>query len=384
MKAPDDVQALLKRRFASKQREWLRFDHAPDSWPLDVPLSIPSEAQAHRDVEKVRAWARAWHAWPGPGKVVWTERHWRDLGVQKLPERILLSDATEVASWVGEGKRWARACDRYSELTSAWPILKEALPQHFDVLADYADIDFRRLADMLGWLSAHPSSGLYPRQLPIAGMDSKWIEARRGLITSLVRTLRPEIAPTADFYAACGLRPLPSAVRLRVLDPILRSRVGGLSDLMGGPDELARVPISPKRVFIVENLQSGLALPDLEGCVAFMALGYSTELIASITWIRDGECVYWGDCDTHGLAILSKVRDQLPATRSIMMDEETLLSHKALWSVEAKQHTAPYLPNLQPDEAALYAALKHNRWQDRIRLEQERIGWDYVLKRIRT
>jgi len=384
LKAPDDVRVLLKRRFANKQRDWLRLERELEGWPLDVPLSIPSESEAYRDLEKVRAWARKWKSWSGPGKVIWTERRWRDLGVQALPERVLLFEPSEVASWVGEAKRWSRACVRYAELTGTWPILKRVLPQHFDVLADYDDVEYRRLADMLGWLQAHRVSGLYPRQIPIAGMDSKWIEARKGLIASLMRTLRPEVAPGADFYAACGLKPLPVGLRVRVLDPQIRARVGGLSDIVARTEELSQVPITPERVFVVENLQTGLALPDLPGCIAFMGLGYSVELLASISWIRNAECVYWGDCDTHGLAILSKVRGQLPTVRSLMMDEETLHSHKALWSVEAKQHAAPSLPNLLPEEAALYLALKRNQWHDRVRLEQERIGWNYALDRIRN
>jgi hypothetical protein len=64
------------------------------------------------------------------------------------------------------------------------------------------------------------------------------------------------------------------------------------------------------------------------------------------------------------------------------MDQQTLLAHKALWNVESKPHSAVSLPNLTLEEAALYRALKENRWGDRVRLEQERIRWDYALERI--
>jgi hypothetical protein len=194
--------------------------------------------------------------------------------------------------------------------------------------------------------------------------------------------LREDPVLGTDFFAVCGLRPLPTAARLRVLDPDLRARIGGLSDIAARPEELAEARIAPRRVFVVENLQTGLALPDLQGAVAFMGLGYSVELLASIGWIREVPCVYWGDCDTHGLAILSKMRKLIPSVQSLLMDQQTLLAHKALWNVESKPHSAVSLHNLTLEEAALYRALKENRWGDRVRLEQERIRWDYALERI--
>lgn len=37
---------------------------------------------------------------------------------------------------------------------------------------------------------------------------------------------------------------------------------------------------------------------------------------------------YWGDLDTHGSAILDRLRAWLPQTRSFLMDRETLLDHR--------------------------------------------------------
>ncbi|NOR71388.1 MAG: hypothetical protein GQ532_17115, partial [Methylomarinum sp.] len=33
---------------------------------------------------------------------------------------------------------------------------------------------------------------------------------------------------------------------------------------------------------------------------------------------------YWGDLDTHGFAILSRLRHYYPQVKSILMDEKTL------------------------------------------------------------
>ena len=145
LKAPENVRTLLARRFASKHREWLTSPNASDSWPLELSLSLPSEEEAYRDLEAVRAWIRAWQDWDGPGSVSWTERRWRDLGSQRMPERLMLSDPEDVAVWVGQGERWKRAVARYAELKDFWPSLEKPLPRYFDVLADYSDLEFARL-----------------------------------------------------------------------------------------------------------------------------------------------------------------------------------------------------------------------------------------------
>jgi len=61
-----------------------------------------------------------------------------------------------------------------------------------------------------------------------------------------------------------------------------------------------------------------------------------------IKWIEDAHCIYWGDIDTHGFAILNRARSYLPRLKSLLMDEQTLLCHKALWVEEKQQHSADF------------------------------------------
>jgi hypothetical protein len=130
-------------------------------------------------------------------------------------------------------------------------------------------------------------------------------------------------------------------------------------------------------VLIVENLQSGLALQDTPGTVAVMALGYGVDLLAQLPWVARAHCIYWGDIDTHGFAILSRARQYVPGLVSAMMDEVTLLRFSELWSVENVQSTDdPAL--LTPQERAVYAGLREGRWGHGVRLEQERIDWQFA------
>lgn len=375
MKLPEDVRQTLVRRFQSKHREWLIGDTGESQWPLEVPLGLPTEQAALRQVDGVRAWVSAWQGWQGVGALSWCDRRWKALGVQRLPEKLALRGPEDVAMWIGESARWERAQSRYRALIARWPVLAQQLPRYFDVLADYSDADYQRLTEMLDWIASHPYSNLYPRQLPVSGLDSKWLDGRKGLLTDLVAAIQEDSSSDLDFYQRCGLKAPPLLVRMRVLDQSLRAHVGGVGDITAPVDDLAGISWPASHVFIVENLQTGLAMSDMPGAVVFMRLGYNVDVLARLPWLARARCMYWGDLDTHGFAILHRARSYIPELQSVLMDEETLLRHKALWVDEAAQHSAAELTLLTMDEQQLYRDLKQQRWGQNVRLEQERIDW---------
>ncbi len=382
MKSPEEVQKLLLRRFKNRHREWLAASGNGEQpevnvWPLAINLGAPTENQALKQVEDVRAWVAAWQSWSGAGSLSWSDRRWRKLGTQRVPEKLVLASPAEVALWVGEAERWARAQQRYNELIGRWPSLAGSLARYFAVLADYSEADYWRLVDMVAWIEANPASNLYPRQVPVAGLDSKWLEAHKGVLAYLIDAVRGESPDDGDLFRRCGLKTPPRTIRLRLLDSHLRQRVGGLGDISAPWDQLAELDIPASNVFIVENLQTGLALADLPGSVVIMSLGYGVDVLGRLPWVAKARSIiYWGDLDTHGFAILSRARAYLPGLKSILMDEETLHSHQELWVEEKSPHSAETLPLLTDAEQALYQGIKRNAWGERIRLEQERIVWD--------
>lgn len=380
MKLPEDVRQFLARRFQSKHREWLIGDPGEGQWPLEVPLGIPTEQAALKQVDGVRAWVGAWQSWQAntvqtSGTLSWCERRWKALGVQRLPEKLALRGPEDVAMWIGESERWGRGQSRYQTLTARWPVLAQQLARYFDVLADYGDADFRRMAEMLNWINLNPKSNLYPRQIPVAGADSKWLELRKGLISDLVATLQNDPTGDRDFFRRCGLRPQPQLIRMRVLDPELRARLGGLGDISAPCEDVASIGIRPTNVFIVENLQTGLAFGDLPGAVVIMRLGYAVDVLGQLPWLRKVQCIYWGDIDTHGFAILNRARTYIPSLKTVLMDESTLMSHRDLWVKEKDQHLSIELPLLTSTEQKLYQSLKSNTCGQQVRLEQERVRW---------
>lgn len=376
---PDSIRKMLRRRYAHQRRHWLG---GGGDWPLVVTLGDLSETAAARQVDFVRAWIGEWQDWRGTGTLEWQVRHWRTLGVQRLPGRLRLDSAEDVAAWLGETNRWSTARDRYQRLSARWPLLKSRLTHHFNVLADYCEGDFNRLEALLAWLNTNPKSNLYPRQLPIAGLDSKWLESRKGLVTDLMTGLRQMDPALTDVYQCCGLRPVPNLIHMRILDPALREGVGGLGDITAPVNEMAELTLPIQCAFIVENLQTGLAFEELPGTVILMGLGYGVDLLAGVRWLQNVTSFYWGDIDTHGFAILSRARSHLPGLKSLLMDEQTLLRHKTMWVEEKQQHPADRLADLTDGEQSVYCALKQHRWGLNVRLEQERVSWPEAWKAV--
>ena len=78
-------------------------------------------------------------------------------------------------------------------------------------------------------------------------------------------------------------------------------------------------------------------------------------------------------------AMLDRLRAYFPRTRSLLMDQQTLLAHRALWVREQSPHGGS-LSRLDLDERALFEELAGDRHGLGVRLEQERIPFGWVRK----
>lgn len=102
-------------------------------------------------------------------------------------------------------------------------------------------------------------------------------------------------------------------------------------------------------------------------------MGYGVAALEEIPWLSDTRILYFGDLDTHGLAILAECRKRFPQTESLLMDQATFDRFRPLAVTEARQ-AGPLPEALNESEAALYAELLRTQG----RLEQERIPLEAV------
>jgi hypothetical protein len=186
--------------------------------------------------------------------------------------------------------------------------------------------------------------------------------------------------PAARFAARHGFVHPPELVRFRMLDPHV-PLLGEARDLTVTAEAFSSLRLPVNSVIITENLVNFLAVPERPGSLAIYGGGYGFSSLRDAGWLRDCEVLYWGDLDTHGFRILDQLRTVHPHVASVLMDEETLLSHRGVWGHEPSPSRAE-LTRLTPEERALYEALEDDTYGPSIRLEQELVRWDWALERL--
>ncbi|BCX81250.1 hypothetical protein MIT9_P0828 [Methylomarinovum caldicuralii] len=374
--------ADLRRRL---QKRWRRGDFLTGAvaFPLRLPLKGPTAAAVTGRFEAVRAWVRDWQAQEGRLELEWRSVR-AAIGSQRLPAAVVFADRARLLRFLG--RQAAQDARRFevleAETLERFPELADWLQRHpLTVLKKAAHWD--KVLAVLDWFKDHPRSGLYLRQLDIPGVDTKFIESRRKLFADLLdRVLPPEAIDAtqrgaAGFEARYGLRPKPVLIRFRLLDPGLY--LHGLTDLSVPLAEFARLEPQAERLFVTENEVNFLAFPPVARGLVIFGRGFNVSVLGEIGWLQQRDIHYWGDIDTHGFAILSRLRAHLPRVHSLLMDRATLLVHRHAW-VEEPSPTAADLSRLTPEERALYGDLRRDRLGERVRLEQERVGYGWVRR----
>lgn len=373
------------------------------SLPWGIALHPPSERTALNDLNGTRQWANAWRSFrlPSEAEVTWENRSWPSIGSQSVPVRLSAYSPSAIAHLAGRGSEWSLAVKRLGDLaasmTRSWGKsliharageLQLAVRKCARQLCSMADDDWGRSLGVLQWLSENPGASCFIRELPILGIDSKWMERHRGTIEPLYEALSGQ--------PFCFRRPSP-LVRIRYLDRNLAP--SGLTDLAVTADELqhlgCRGPLHrPRSVIICENLTTMCALPTAEGALAVHGGGYRAGNLGEIRWLSEARLVYWGDLDTNGFAILDRFRAHFPQTVSVLMDKETLLHHASLCVAEEKPRRGIFEHLTREEAETLDLLLGGNDIglaphapsidfaKHALRLEQERVSWPWALERL--
>ncbi|MFT3816862.1 MAG: DUF2220 family protein [Rubrivivax sp.] len=384
---PADIVGACRSQYERHEAQWL-LDPSSDAWPLSVDLRAPSAANAAQAPASLRQWIAAWSAFEsdcrarvGQVSVSWRTVNWRVLGNVTLPDKVAFGSAETVAECAGVHARWKQLNERWHRLLELLPSMAGQVEcvRAAIATATWSTVDFDRLLTLLQWSRQGSAGGLYLRQLPLVGIHTKWVEERVGVLVPLLRVVLGRVGDLAELL---NLRSAPQTIRMRLLDPVLRAQVGKAEDLQIPVPQwssLFREP--PKRLLIVENLATGLALPDIKDTAVAMRLGNNVYALRGVAWAHDADVAYWGDIDTWGLHILARAREVFPGLQSVLMSEEVLHAHRELWTHEKTQESRP-AAHLTAEEAKLLSDLQANRWGENVRLEQERLHWPDALSAV--
>ncbi len=294
----------------------------------------------------------------------------------QIPSRALLDgydQAWELLGARAEIRQFTALADRTrAECPRLAPWLERRPAKALELSADWAD-----LLATVRWIDERQVPGMYLRQVDVPAVDTKFIGRHRGVLTEL---LDLQLAPNRidvtapDFEGRYGFARKPGYVRLR-------TTIGqhGYTELAVRADELTAPPAGITRAYVIENEITYLAFPLPSDAIVIFGGGYAVQILESLSWLASLDLVHWGDLDTHGFAILNRLRRRFPHARSLLMDSDTLLAHQTQWVTEPSP-TAAALSLLTPDEQALYAALGAGVFGPAVRLEQERISFGVIAQ----
>lgn len=292
---------------------------------------------------------------------------------QQLPTHLRLHTIDAVAHWVGSGypSQLAAIRDRWATLARAFPTTATA--GILRTVADWSDTDLRLLISTARWFAQHRVGDhtWTPRQVPVPGLHAKWLDAtsRRSLIARLIDA--PEVL----------LRSRPVQARATYLDPEHAAAGRRRWDIITTGDILD-LSYTPTTLLIVENRDTAFYFPpEVPGGLA--VLGNGDAVVNLITTIAPltaaAQVFYWGDIDSEGLRIVSRLRSRGLKLSTMLMDLPTFDAYEQYGTntdkrgklIKPGDPTPP--PHLTEEEAALYARLTDRAWTGHRRVEQERI-----------
>ena len=361
---------------------------------LRLRLTAPSSTELTERFDEVRVWMKALGCNAPPSeapryRLVMREFRHRVLGSNAVPAEVWLDKLDDALALIGKQQDLQHFVSLVQQTREQHPVLLpwlEKRPLNALALADV----WPRLLAVVAWLQAYPRPGIYLRQVGVPGVDSKVIEAHRGVLSELFDLALPPNAidssatGASQFCRRYGFRDKPLRIRFRVLDPAMaliapsidqditltQAAFGKLGDTFQN---------AVQHVFFTENEVNFLAFPPVPRSMVVFGAGYGFEVLTHAAWLHTCSIHYWGDIDTHGFSILDQLRAQLPHVQSLLMDRETLMAHRDHWGEESRPALRD-LPRLDVAEQALFDDLRHNRLQAGLRLEQERIGFDSLLR----
>lgn len=387
MKAIEQLHKQLKRYWDQYRvhQDWICDG---DLFPIQLSLGKITDKQLLHDYDAVRRWVAELEkrfSKHSSVDIEYQDVQFKTMGRQRIPVSLSVQSADGLASYLSCLQSWRSFKQQVVMIQEHQPRLNQWISDHPNEVDQYLTA-WPQLIKVIDWFLSNPQPQCYVRQLPIAGVDTKFIYQHRAILKQLLDLLLPDAAICQDvdgfqshgFERRFGLRYEEPQVRFRLLDPLLMSEFSGLDDLTLNLSAFEKLDLLVDRVFITENKVNGLAFPALKNSLVIFGLGYGIQMLKSVKWLSACQIHYWGDIDTHGFKILSQIRHYLPQTRSLLMDESTLLSSKAFWGVESTPASDNELANLHPEEQSLYQSLKQHRWATNLRLEQERIPFDQV------
>ena len=323
---PGQMTAVLRRRWDTGL--YLKNHLAEEPWqPVELPVKGPTAGELLDLLDEARQWLGRFERGTGQFCVEYRVVQGRHLGANRIPARVRVESFEQLCRILQtqpEVRRidqlLARTHDRLPAAVP-WTVANPLAALRNEAVWD-------RALETVRWIAGHAPDRLYLRQMDVEGVDTKFVERHHRLLDQLLTAVLPTDRidrEAGSFAARFRFLEKPSYTRFRLLDSEAFS--SHFTEMAVRTDELAEIVPAAATIFIVENEVTYLAFPPVPRAIVVFGSGFALTGLTRLPWLSDKDLVYWGDIDTHGFAILDRLRARFGSVRSILMDRETLLAH---------------------------------------------------------
>jgi hypothetical protein len=364
-----------------------------DIFPYSVSIPKIKDSDFKNNFDETRKWLNQIEDYfEKPGITIEKQSiKFRLFGSQNIPVKVIFENSASLAKFLGKQVELSSFYELMARTKSNFPDIYNALKLSPKMLIDNIKI-WNKVLVVSNFLKNNEMDGKYLRELAIPNIDTKFIESNKRLFKWIMDIVIPEELINKEhdgfsnygFEKRYGLNYQPTRIRFRILDPSLRKEFFDMSDIemnISEFEQLGKRELFIDNIYITENKINGLSFPDKNNSIVIFGLGYGVDTLKNSTWINSCRIHYWGDIDTHGFAILSRLRGYFPKAKSFLMDEDTLKKHESMMVIEHKKHPSESLSNLDDKELSLYKKIKQSKKESR--LEQEKINFSYLQDYLR-
>ena len=371
LKSPDELASLLTRQWHSAdKREHRLLD--PQAWPLHLAIGRPPPALFAHDTVRVREHITRWRA-VTVGEVQWQDTAFRSAAEPvSLPLHWRLSSPEEWAEASGDAQVQLELQRLRYLLDCVDPRFHALLIRQRGLWRERNDEEVAQAAVLTLELEPGIAAGRPLRSLALAGIDSKFIERNRGLVTAFLdirfEGQASQLGLTSFLDAADEgdhwLLVVPLAPGLL---PFAQLRVRAR--------ELIDTPLPAGHILLIENDRCLHLLPPMHDTIAVLGSGLDLAWLRA-DWLRQRHLGYWGDMDTWGLHMLARARSLQPHLQPLLMERVLFDRHATALAVPEPITAGPEPPDALSDhEQDFY---RHLLGLPKGRLEQEFLPLDTV------
>lgn len=354
------------------------------AFPIEIALKPPKSGNLLlKQTALFEQFVTSWQNQPCCFKIEWVARQYRHFGEQQVPTKWIIPNWDNLVEVLGEKVKhqfesWKTKLAFLLETLPAQSALFHVFIDHLEQIEEFSLEDLSLFRDVVPQLKPQMGKGDYLRALPLVGVDTKFVECHFRLLEDVLNVLYDGEVKAKGLlsWLNCKVKP-KDWLLVKPLCPRTQQALGSLPLLRLSSETLWNYMLPAKRILIVENEQSCLALPVLRETIAVAGGGKNVTWLAA-NWLKDKKIGYWGDIDSDGFHILSLARERCPNLTALMMDEQTVLTFQGRM-VDEPQSLNQIPPNLTMQEQQLFQRLRQGDY-GKTRLEQERVNADYIKK----